>query len=42
MRYMDEPYDYEAQQADERRMVEAERARYIAAHPLWDKCRNHP
>ena len=39
---MDEPFDYEAQQAEERRMVETERARYLAAHPLADKCRNHP
>ena len=42
MRGMDEPYDYEAQQADERRMQEAERDRFLAAHPGYEQCPNHP
>ena len=42
MRGMDEPYDYETQQADERRMQEAERDRFLAAHPGYNFCPKHP
>lgn len=38
----DEREDYQRQKDDERRMAEEEAARYLAAHPLADKCRNHP
>ena len=33
---------YQQQQLEERRMYEESQSRYRAAHPLADKCINHP
>lgn len=34
--------DYQQQQDDLHRFAEEEERRYLEAHPLADKCRNHP
>lgn len=38
----EERADYQQQQEEERRLHEERTARYRAANPLWDRCRDHP